>query len=183
MRAKNKKYMRFEKVSKEQFLSDVKNWAKELGWDVNEQALSIAYDELPLPHRATRRSAGYDFYAPFDIHMNAGEPVKIYTGVKWFCDDSLKSDISDFGLFIYPRSSLSNKYGMRLSNTVGIVDADYYGNSQNEGHIMVQVVFDDEYTLKKGERLAQGVIHEVFMTDNDKTDAERDGGFGSTGRL
>lgn len=174
--------MKFEKVSQEQFLKDVKAWAEGLGWTANEEAVKQAYNDLKLPTRSTERAAGYDFYAPFDISIRAGEKVKIYTGIKVSIPDIYCDTTMDVALFLFPRSGLSNNKGMVLTNTIGVVDADYYDNEKNEGHIMAQVKFDVDYEVKKGERFAQGILIPIFKTSDDNTTAKRTGGFGSTGR-
>ena len=174
---------KFHKVSKEQFSKDITNWAKSCGWEANEQAVIFALHDLQLPTRATKRSAGYDFFAPFEIHFNPGEEVTIYTGIKIEIGEAAMDNICDLVLQLAPRSSLSNNYGMELCNTIGIVDADYYNNGENEGHIMARVKFEKEYTLRKGERFMQGLIIPVFRTDDDNVTEERNGGFGSTGKL
>lgn len=171
--------IKFEKVAWEQYKKDIEEWAKKCGFDICEAALKNAYENIQLPKRATKGSAGYDFYMPFDIHCEPGEKVKVYTGIKMDITDEL--EILRV-LFLFPRSGLSNKYGMRLSNTVGIIDQDYYNNDGNEGHIMAQVQFDEEYTLKAGERFAQGIVMRAYETDDDDATGKRSGGFGSTGK-
>lgn len=68
------------------------------------------------PKRATRYSAGYDFFAPYDLHLEPGESITVPTGIRAYMKN-------DEVLEIYPRSGLGFKYGIRLSNTVGIIDA------------------------------------------------------------
>ena len=80
------------------------------------------------------------------------------------------------------RSSTPKKKGLILANGVGIVDADYYNNPDNDGHIMFQVynITNQVVTINKGERIGQGVFLRYFKTDNDAAEAIREGGFGST---
>ena len=133
-----------------------------------------AFDSVVLPKRATKGSAGYDFFAPFDFTLNAGETAKIPTGVRVKIDEG-------WVLKIYPRSSLGFKYILRLDNTVGIIDSDYFF-ADNEGHIFIKITNCGEkpLTVEKGKAFAQGVFVEYGITVDDECDAERTGGFGST---
>ena len=84
---------------------------------------------------------------------------------------------------LYPRSSMGFKYGLQLVNTVGIIDADYYNNPSNEGHIMIGIKKTGIRTvvIDRGERFAQGVIVGYKITDDDNPMTEvRKGGIGST---
>lgn len=84
-------------------------------------------------------------------------------------------------LALFPRSGLGFKHGMRLKNTVGIVDSDYY-NASNEGHIMAKIDVDLNFICNEGERFMQGVFIPYGIATNDAPTAnERVGGFGSTG--
>lgn len=182
---------KFEKVSWEQFKKDVEtillpqlkeqeNLALCYSFTKNE-LLKEVYDTIELPRRATKGSAGYDFHNPFDsLELNPGESIVIPTGIKMqlmpFCF-----------LAIYPRSSFGFKYKMRLDNTVGIIDSDYYNNKDNEGHIMIKVTceknLEKPVCLGQGTKFAQGIIT-YFGTiyDDNPCDIERTGGIGSTGK-
>lgn len=134
-----------------------------------------------IPKRATKGSAGYDFYSPEDISLIPGVWTNIDTGVR--LDDDLAIDGNDerirqWFMMIVPRSGLSNRYGFRIRNTVGIVDMDYRET------IKVKVTVDIPYVLTKGERFLQGIIIPFgrFMSEIPPT-AERKGGFGSTGKM
>lgn len=161
----------FEKVSFEQFEKD---WLKNFPERADVKAV---YDQIKMPKRATAGSAGYDFYAPADITVEKGKSVLIPTGIR--------SKINDgWVLKLYPRSGLGFKHRIRLDNTVGIIDADYY-NSSNEGHIMIKLSCDAHgdghtVTLTAGDGFAQGVFIEFGITFDDDADGVRDGGFGST---
>jgi dUTP pyrophosphatase len=89
-------------------------------------------------------------------------------------------------LGVHIRSSMAIKKGIRLVNNVGIIDADYYNNPDNEGHIMLALVNTglEPIVLKKGERVAQGIFYKYLTTDDDKDTKKEDrsGGFGSTGK-
>ena len=129
-----------------------------------------------LPSRSTKGSAGYDIYTPFDILAEPGEIIKIPTGIKCMIDNC-------WVLEIVPRSSLGFKYGMRLNNTVGVIDSDYYNNENNEGHIWIKFKNDGNkmMKLKEGDRICQGLFIPFGITYDDNVDTERTGGFGSTG--
>lgn len=138
---------------------------------------SDEYADIKVPKRATRYSAGYDFYAPYDFTLQAGETILIPTGVK------VQLDVDKF-LAIVPRSSLGFKYRCQLNNTVGIIDSDYFDNEKNEGHIFVKMTNngDKEFSIKKGEAFCQGIILQYFLTEDDDSCAEREGGIGSTNK-
>lgn len=154
---------RFEKISKEQFIKDLKN-----------QCLEANYEDIILPKRATKGSAGYDFYLPFDVIIQPGELVKIPSGVRCFIEN-------EYVLQIYPRSSLGFKYQLSLANTVGIIDADYYG-ADNQGHIIIALVNrgNKPIELKKGDRFVQGTFVRYYLAQEEEIDKVRTGGFGST---
>lgn len=126
-----------------------------------------------LPTRATAGSSGYDFYAPLDYTIEPGEETLIPTGIRFITDEPV-------WLMCMPRSGLGFKYGVRLVNTVGNIDSDYW-KSENEGHIMLKIIADKKFFIKRGDRIAQGVILPYFVVDDDKPLSEiRNGGFGST---
>ncbi len=153
---------KFERISREVFLRDIP-----LG----------DYDELVLPKRSTKYSAGYDFYSPISFTLNPGERKVIPTGIKVCMNDN------EF-LAIYIRSSLGFKYNIRMCNQVGIIDADYYGNSDNGGHIFVCLENEGDSVLeiKKGDRFVQGIFMPFLITDDDVAIDSRLGGIGSTNK-
>lgn len=134
---------------------------------------------ISLPVRSTQNSAGYDIAAAEDVviprfHPGA-KPTLIPTGLKAYCQD-------DECFFIINRSS-GPKRGLVLANGLGLIDADYYGNAENDGHFQVLAfnVSDGDLTIKKGERVAQVVFQKFLKTDNDTAaNKMRSGGFGST---
>ena len=163
----DKKIRGFEKVSFDQYVKDV-------GGERHE--LAEEYLDIKLPQRATSKSAGYDFYSPFSFELNPGETIKIPTGIKAYMQD-------DEVLKIYIRSSLGFKYDVGLSNMVGVIDADYHNNPNNEGHIWVKLINHGDKTLSinKGEAIAQGIFEKYLKVDNDTpVKDERVGGIGST---
>lgn len=135
-----------------------------------------------LPVKATVSSAGVDFIASEDIRIPAfrfkGTATLVPTGVKAFMQE-------DEYLQIFARSSIPVNMGLLMSNGVGIIDADYYNNPKNEGHIMIEFtnLTNEHITIKKGERIAQGIFNKVLPVTNGVTikNATRSGGFGSTG--
>lgn len=152
---------KFEKVSYNQFA---------------EHGDKQTYDDIKLPKRATKSSAGYDFFAPTDITLEAGQTVTVATGIRALMP-------SEYFLMIVPRSGLGFKYKLRLNNTAGIIDADY-AESPNEGHIFVRMTNESDKTLqiKKGEAFAQGIILQYFTTIDDDVTEQRQGGLGSTSK-
>ena len=167
-----KKIAKFEKVSYEQFKND---WRDSLG-DMDEIGYETIYSLLKMPKRATKGSAGYDFFAPTNIYLKPGQTLKVPTGMR-------AQMIDGWVLQCYPRSGLGFKYRLQLDNTVGIIDSDYYFSS-NEGHIMLKITNDTteykELKIKRGEGFAQGIFLQYGITVDDDTTEVRDGGFGST---
>ena len=135
-----------------------------------------------LPIKATVHSAGVDFIASSDITIPAfrfkGKATLVPTGVKAFMQN-------DEYLQIFARSSIPVNLGLIMSNGVGIVDADYYNNEKNEGHIMIEFnnLTNEHITIEKGTRIAQGIFNKILPVTHGvriKNDI-RNGGFGSTG--
>ena len=160
---------KFEKVSCEQYNKDLqKNNIKDVD----------SYENIKLPKRATKGSAGYDFYTPFDIELKPNDTIIVPTGIRCKMNE-------DYVLMIFPRSSLGFKYRLNLDNTVGIIDSDYY-NALNEGHIMIKVTNNSlenkTLILQKGDAFAQGIIFTYGITCDDETNEIRVGGFGSTNK-
>lgn len=164
--------MKFHKVSYEQFEKDILN---NIELD-EEESVEDFYNNIILPKRGTAHAAGYDFVSPFDIEIPANMHGVIPTGIRFESD-------SDKFLEMLPRSGHGCKYGIRLRNTAGIIDADYF-NADNEGHIMIMLenTGHETYTLKAGERFCQGIIQSYWTVEDDDTTDERTGGFGSTGK-
>ncbi len=166
-----KKIAKFEKVSLNQYIIDMKQ-----NYNFNEKQIKEIYNNIQLPKRATIGSAGYDFKIPFDITLNPNETIKIPTGIR------VKME-SNWVLLLFPRSSLGFKYRMQLDNTIGVIDSDYY-NSDNEGHIILKVSNDTKEKkilnvgMNKG--ICQGIFFEFGITEDDETIENRNGGFGST---
>ena len=137
---------------------------------------------INLPKRSTKYSAGYDFEAAEDVTIPSFKPgmapTLIKTGIKAYMQD-------DEMLCLYNRSSNPKKKGIVLANSVGIVDKDYYGNEENDGHIMFAVwnFKDEDIKVEKGERIGQGIFQKYLVIDDDESTVKnniRGGGFGST---
>ena len=140
-----------EKISFEQFKKDVKD-DKEL------------YDGYTIPQRDSDLTAGYDILLLEDITIKPKEIIKIPTGLKSIFN-------KDEVLLLVVRSSMGFKYNIRLCNQVGVIDADYYNNPDNEGHIFVKIQNegDKEVAIKKGDAIAQCIFMKFLITDSDKS--------------
>ena len=160
---------KFEKVSYAQYFNSLKDIC-------DEATIKASYDAIKLPKRATKRSAGYDFFAPLSFTLQPNETIKIATGIR-------VSIAGNYFLGIFPRSGLGFKYRLQLDNTVGIIDADYY-DSDNEGHIFIKLTNDTNanktVTINQGEGFAQGIFIPFGLTDDDQVTNTRNGGLGST---
>ena len=155
----------FEKISFEQFKKDVCE-DKEL------------YDSVILPKRSTKKSAGYDIRAISEGVIHPGEALVIKTGVKVSMND-------DEIFYIFDRSSLGFKYNITLANSVGVIDADFYNNEENEGHFAVKLINhgDKDFEVKIGDRIAQGVFMKYLTVDDEEEiKTKRKGGIGSTNK-
>jgi len=134
---------------------------------------------INLPIRSTKNSAGYDIEAAENCIIpafKAGQkPTLIKTGLKAYMQ-------SDEVLILANRSSNPGKKGLILANSIGVVDSDYYGNPDNDGHIMFAFFNfkDEDIEIKKGERIGQGMFQKYLVTDDDIAGGDRTGGFGST---
>ena len=134
---------------------------------------------INLPERKTKYSAGYDVEAAEDTIIPSFKkgmaPTLIKTGIKAYMQD-------DEMLLLYNRSSNSKKKGLILANSVGVVDKDYYGNPDNDGHIMFAFynIKDEDVEIKKGECIGQAIFQKYLVTDDDNAEGMRMGGVGST---
>ena len=168
-----KKIAKFEKVS----LIEFKKGIEELFPELSQEKMQEMYDKIKLPARATKGSAGYDFFLPFSFQLLPQEGIKIPTGIRVKMEE-------DWVLKLYPRSGLGFKFRLQLNNTVGIIDSDYY-YSDNEGHIFAKITNDSkenkEIVLKTGDGFMQGIFLEYGITVDDEAEGIRNGGFGSTG--
>ena len=135
--------------------------------------------KVTLPVRKTGSSAGYDLASAEDIVLKPGKVTIVPTGLKAYMQ-------KDEYLGLHVRSGISIKNNISCINNVGIVDADYYGNPDNDGEMAFEFynITDTDVEIKKGDKLGQGVIIKFMKTDDDyllSPTATRVGGFGSTG--
>lgn len=130
--------------------------------------------EIQLPTRGSKNSAGYDFYSPIDVIIQPNEMVMIWTDVKAHM-------YYDNALLIIPRSSMG-KHPIMISNTIGLIDSDYYGNESTDGNIGFRLfnLGTTPYEIKAGDRIGQGIFINYKTVKDDNTTTERKGGFGST---
>lgn len=162
---------KFYKISYENFKNEILKFIDNKNVNVAKEI----YDNIILPKRATKFSAGYDFFSPIDFVLKPGETIKIPTGIRVSMND-------DLVLLIFPRSSLGFKYRLQLDNTVGVIDADYF-NADNEGHIFVKLTNDSKDKIleqPKNQAICQGIFIKYYLTNDDEVDVERKGGLGST---
>lgn len=148
-----------------------------------------------IPQYQTKGSSGFDFHAIEDVEFKLGEVKLIKTGlaVELPKQELLLDIFSGRPNFLYelqvrPRSGLSLKTGLRICNAPGTVDNDYSGEI---GIIMQLLPVTDSgitsYTVKKGDRIAQGVVCPVTQEPITETETisetERgSSGYGSTGK-
>lgn len=135
------------------------------------------WDDIPLPTRATKHSAGYDIVAAVDIFMIPNSIAMVPTGLKVYM-------ANNEWLGIYLRSSIAKNLGLSMANDVAVIDSDYYDNPSNEGHIHVMLRNNNADTvhIKAGQRIAQGIFHTYLCTDDDNVTTDRIGGVGSSGK-
>ncbi len=135
--------------------------------------------DISLPIRKTKGAAGYDIEAAEDCVIEpfkpGMKPTLVKTGLKAYMPE-------DEYLMLCNRSSNPKKKGLVMANSVGIIDSDYYGNVDNDGAFMFAFynVKNEVVTIKKGEAIGQAIFMKYLVTDGDKADGIRVGGFGST---
>jgi len=135
------------------------------------------YNGIKLPERATSHSAGYDVFSVWDFTLLPKESIKIPTGWKSYM-------LPDEKIVFHPRSGLGFKYFIRLANTTGVGDSDYYNNEGNEGHYWVKIRNEGSETvkIKVGDAIAQCIFEKYLLADGDTFEGrKRIGGLGSTG--
>ena len=134
---------------------------------------------IHVPVRKTAASAGYDIEAAEAVMIPPHAMAMVPTGLKAYMQ-------ADEVLTLYIRSSMAVRRRLMLMNSVGIIDADYYNNADNEGHILVALWNGGEEAahIARGERIAQGIFIQYLTADDDTAGRGemRGGGFGSTGR-
>lgn len=132
---------------------------------------------IKLPERSTKDSAGYDFFSPVKVTIEPGQKELIWTDVKAYMQ-------SQEVLIIDVRSSMGMKKDLMLSNTIGVIDKDYYNNESNEGNIGINLrnIGDHPVTIEIGDKIAQGIFIPYLIADSGNTEDIRTGGIGSTGK-
>ena len=136
---------------------------------------------INIPIRKTKYSAGYDIEAAEDkiipVFKEGVKPVLVSTGLKAYFEPNEC-------LLLINRSS-GPKKGICLANGIGLIDSDYYNNSSNEGELFFSLfnVGDKELVINKGDVIGQGLFINFLITDQDKAEGKRKGGFGSTDKL
>ena len=161
------KIAKFEKVSFDQFKADLQPCR-------DPQA---SYEQIRLPVRATRGSAGYDVISPVAFTLAPGESIRIPSGLRCRIAEG-------WVMLMLPKSGLGTKFRTQLDNTVGVIDSDYY-NAKNEGHILIALTNDSKsgktLEIPAGKAIVQMVFVPFGITEDDEAEGERLGGFGSTG--
>lgn len=156
--------MKFKKISYTQFKKD-------------NLDIFIGYEQIKLPKRATMYSAGYDIFSVCSFELKPKQSILLPTGIKAQLDN-------DKFLMVVPRSGHGFKFKIQLYNTAGVIDADYYNNDNNEGHIWVKLYNDspdgETLSITAGDAICQGIIMPYFTVEGDNVDDVRTGGFGST---
>ena len=136
---------------------------------------------INLPVRKTKLSAGYDVESAEDTVIPSFKkgmaPSLVKTGLKAYMQE-------DEYLKLCNRSSNPKKKGLVLANGIGVVDADYYGNPDNDGHVMFAFynIKEEDIQIKKGDTIGQAIFEKYLTIDEDNAEGERVGGFGSTSK-
>ena len=167
--------MKFEKVKFSSFRKDMLKY----GW--NEEHIQTAYDNIRIPERKTKYSAGYDISTCLGFVMKPHERVTIPTGLKAvFEPDEAKS----FHLQLFIRSSVGISRHVVMANQTGVIDADYAGNPDNDGDMLIALTNTNDHIVKfkAGERIIQGIFMIHGLTTDDHADGIRTGGVGSSGK-
>ena len=136
--------------------------------------------DIHMPVRKTKNSAGYDVEAASDIviepYKHGMKPTLIPTGLQAYCQDD--------EYYILVNRSSGPKKGLVMANSIGIIDADYYGNESNDGHFYFQYwnFGDKPLEIKKGDVIGQVIFQKYLTVDDDNATGMRTGGFGSTNK-
>lgn len=168
--------MRFERVSYSAYADDVR---KHFSETIKPEKLFGSWNNIKIPERKTKYSAGYDICCPLDISIAPHSKIVVPTGIRAvFAPDEMES----WHLQMYVRSSIGNK-GLVLASNVAVIDSDY-ALSPNEGDIMMPMlnVSDEVIEINSGDRICQGVFTLHGLVTNDKAENVRKGGMGSTGK-
>lgn len=142
---------------------------------VDKEFIKYNQSEFKMPVRATKYSAGYDFYSPIDITIHPGESELIWTNIK------AKFNENEV-LMLFVTSKMGKSHIM-IANGTGIIESDYYSNPSNDGNLGFRLINlgKEDYCIKVGDKIGQGVFT-YFLTidDEEEITTTRTGGFGST---
>lgn len=165
--------MKFEKVSYKAFRKDM------LKYGFVEEIIDGAYENIAIPSRKTRFSAGYDFVTPVEFVLKPHEKITIPTGIKVYFGPE---EAEQWHLALYIRSSVGITRGVVMANQTGVIDADYYDNIDNEGDMLIALRNMNDYpvTFYAGDRIIQGILMMHGITSDDNAEGLRKGGVGST---
>lgn len=163
----------FEKVSLFQFQNAMK---EEFCSMFDDELIQFFYDRIIEPSRATEGSSGHDFFSPFPFRLEDGQEIKIPTGIR-------VKMIPGWWLMCMPRSGSGFKYYVRLANTIGDIDEDFY-YTNTEGHIWLKIRPENNqgkpFVVARGDGIMQAVFLPFGIADNDRPRGKRVGGLGST---
>lgn len=171
--------MRFEKVRFDTFLKDLIKYVSYASTYPKDVIMDL-YGSIKIPERSTAFSAGYDFCTPMRLFISGGQSCIVPSGIKcYFTEEEAKN----WHLKLYPRSSVGINKHVLLTNGVGVIDADYYNNLENEGDIIIALTNMSEVPaeFKVGDKVMQGIFEAYAVTENDLASGNRTGGIGSTG--
>lgn len=144
---------------------------------VKDEKRKNAGAKIKMPQRATKHSAGYDFYSPIDIIIPPCQTQMIWTDIK--------AQFNENEVLLLCVTSSMGKKGISLGNNIGVIDCDYYGNENNDGNLgfMLYNRTDTPYEIKAGDKIGQGIFTTFLTVDNEvEITTERKGGFGSTNK-
>jgi dUTP pyrophosphatase len=155
-----------------------KEYGFEIVRDDELKKWNLSKEDIIMPRRKTKFSAGYDLHTPIGLRVETFTNYLIPTGLKCKMPN-------DYCMKISLRSGFANKNNITMLNAEGLIDSDYYGNVDNDGHIFLGVFYLgketlDPFHLKKGVGVAQAKF-EVYKTFSDVVEEVRVGGLGSTG--
>lgn len=169
--------MRFKKCRLDEWIKSIDLKTKD-SEPIDNKILAKWHDEIKLPKQGAEYSMGCDFFAPYPLHILPHNQILVPTGIKWVCD---MPEDKQYGLLLVPRSGLGFKYGLRLVNTIGIIDSTFW-QSKDGGQIMAKLEnsSDEVIDIPQGKAFMQGLVVPYIVPEGAESDVQRDGGFGST---
>lgn len=167
------KVAEFKKISFKQFKKDVNDTSMYRA--VDDNYFIELYEDIVIPKRSTADSAGHDICVSFDINLLPNDTLKVPTGIRCEMEEG-------WVMLVFPRSSMGIKKGLKILNTIPVIDRDY-AYADNEGHIFICIKnsSNNVMKLKKGDKIVQAVFVPFGVADNEKVVCKRTGGIGSTG--